>query len=51
MVGLFTGLLTLFGTRQWNAAVIAALASILCFLAWLVIEISGGRDEYEYEGV
>jgi hypothetical protein len=50
VVGVFAGLLTGLLTKQWGAALIVALASVLCFLAWLVIEIRGGRDEYEYEG-
>jgi hypothetical protein len=50
VVGILTGVLTGMLTNQWGAALIVALASVLCFLAWLTIEIRGGRDEYEYEG-
>jgi hypothetical protein len=51
MVGLFTGLLTGVITREWLAASVAAVASVLCFFAWLAIEIRGGRDAYEYAGL
>lgn len=48
MVGLFTCILTGALTRQWEAAVIAGLASLLCFFTWLLIEIGGERDAFEY---
>jgi hypothetical protein len=47
VVGLFTCVLTGLLIRQWAAGVVAGTASVLCFLAWLAIEI-GGQDEYEY---
>ena len=50
VVGVFAGLLTGILTKQWSAALIVALASVFCFLAWLMIEVRGGRNEYEYEG-
>ena len=37
-------------TRQWGAAIIVGSASILCFLTWLLIEIRGESDAYEYRG-
>jgi hypothetical protein len=49
MVGMMTGLLTLLGTQDWTAGVIASVAAIFSFLLWLAIEIRGGRDEYAYE--
>jgi hypothetical protein len=50
MVGIFTGVLTGLITQQWGAALIVVPASVLCFLAWLTIQIRGGRDEYEWKG-
>lgn len=48
VVGLFTGVLTGVVARQWSAALIAGLAPVLCLLAWIVIQIGGDRDAYEY---
>jgi hypothetical protein len=48
VVGLFTCVLTGVLTRQWGAAVIVGSSSILCFLTWLLIEIRGESDAYEY---
>jgi len=48
VVGLFTGMLTGVVARQWSAAVIAGLAPVLCLLTWIVIQIRGDRDAYEY---
>jgi hypothetical protein len=50
VVGIMTGLLTLIGTQDWRAGVIALVAAIVSFLLWLAVEIRGGRDEYAYEG-
>jgi hypothetical protein len=50
VVGVLLGLLTGILTKQWDAALIVGLASVSCFLAWLMIEIRGGRDEYTFEG-
>jgi hypothetical protein len=49
VVGLFTCVLTGLVTRVWNAALVAGLASVLCFLAWVVIQIRGEPDAYEYD--
>jgi hypothetical protein len=48
VVGIFTGLLTGVVAGQWNAALVAGLAPVLCLLAWIVIQIRGERDAYEY---
>ena len=50
VVGSMTGLLTGILTRQWDAALVVGLASVLCLAAWLVIEIAGGGNAYQYEG-
>ena len=47
VVGILTGVLTGVLTNQWGCC--ADRRSVLCFLAWLTIEIRGGRDEYEYK--
>jgi hypothetical protein len=49
VVGLFTGVLTGLLTRQWNAAMVVGLASVLCLLAWIAIEIGGKAYAYEYD--
>jgi hypothetical protein len=48
MVGVFTGVLTMSITGDGRAALVAGLASILCFVVWLAIEIRRGGDAYEY---
>jgi hypothetical protein len=49
VVGLFTGVLTGLLTRQWDAATVVGLASVLCLLAWIAIEIGGEADAYHYD--
>ena len=49
VVGLFTCLFTGLLTNQWNAAVVAGLASVFCVLAWAAIEIGRRSDDYEYD--
>jgi len=50
MVGLFTGILTGVITGEWLAGLVAAVASVLCFLVWLLFEFRGGLDVYAYAG-
>lgn len=48
MMGVFTGVLTVSITGDRQAAMVAALASVLCFAVWLAVEIRRGGDAYEY---
>jgi hypothetical protein len=49
VVGILTGLLTGLMTHEWYAALVVGGASVLCFVTWLLIELRGGRDAFEYE--
>jgi hypothetical protein len=49
VVGALTAVLTGVLTGQWIAALVVGAASVLCFLMWMGIEISGGRRAYAYE--
>ena len=48
VIGFLTFLLAGMLTHKWKESAIVGVASVLCFLAWLTIEIRRGGDGYEY---
>jgi hypothetical protein len=49
VVGFLTFLLAGALTQKWMESAVVGVASVLCFVAWLVIEIRRQDDGYEYE--
>lgn len=48
VIGFLTFLLAGMLTHKWKESAVVGTASVLCFLAWLTIEIRRGKDGYEY---
>lgn len=48
VVGFLTFLLAGMLTEKWKESAVVGAASVLCFLAWLAIEIRRESDGYEY---
>ncbi|HEU4451710.1 MAG TPA: hypothetical protein VFR81_01585 [Longimicrobium sp.] len=48
VVGFLTFLLAGMLTHKWKESAVVGAASVLCFLAWLTIEIRRSGDGYEY---
>lgn len=50
VIGFLTFVLSGILTGQWSDAVVVGLASVLCLVAWLALQVKGESDEYEWRG-